>query len=105
VTVTRNGQAVTVLQPEKRQFPVRGMETTEAAISTGLLENLYVVIGEASPDQTGRAVHVIYHPLALWIWGGCGLMVLGGLVSLSDRRLRVGIPFRPARRPAAVAAQ
>ncbi|MBX6321859.1 MAG: heme lyase CcmF/NrfE family subunit [Rhodospirillaceae bacterium] len=105
VTVRRDGRVVAVMQPEKRHYPVRGMTTTEAAIRSGPFANLYVVLGEPAPDGSGWAVRVLHHPLALWIWGGAGLMALGGLASLSDRRLRIGIPFRRARPAPAAAAE
>jgi len=99
-TVTKEGAPVVTLHPEKRVYPVQGMPTTEAAIHTTGLADLYAVID--TPDAAGGvAVHLYHQPLVPWIWGGAFLMVLGGLVSLSDRRLRVGAPSR--RRVMAVA--
>jgi cytochrome c-type biogenesis protein CcmF len=99
-TVTRNGNAIATLYPEKRVYAVQGMPTTEAAIHTTGLADIYAVID--SPDASGAlAVHIYHQPLVPWIWGGALLMVLGGVVSLSDRRLRIGIPVR--RRLAAAA--
>jgi cytochrome c-type biogenesis protein CcmF len=91
----------TVLESERRFYPVEGQRTTEAAIATGFDNDVYAVLGE--PAGEGRwTVRIYVKPLVLWIWLGCGLMVLGGLVSLADRRLRVGVPgprrmsWRPA---------
>jgi cytochrome c-type biogenesis protein CcmF len=96
MAVWRGGREVTVLRPEKRVYPVAGMPTTEAAIRNGFLRDIYLVIGD---PQTGGgwAVRTYIKPFANWIWGGAILMALGGLVSLSDRRLRVaaGAPKRP----------
>jgi len=79
---------VAVLFPEKRFYPVAAMPTTEAAIKNGVLRDLYVVIGD--PQQGGGyAVRTYIKPFANWIWGGAILMAFGGLISLSDRRLRV----------------
>jgi cytochrome c-type biogenesis protein CcmF len=98
--VRRDGDVVTVLEPEKRWYPVARMPTTEAAIRTTLMADLYAAIGDG-PDAEGRwVVRVWHHPLVPWIWAGAIFMALGGLVSLSDRRLRVGAPTR-ARRAAA----
>ncbi len=98
-TVTRGGRLVTVLRPEKRLYPVQNMPTTEAAIHTTGLADLYAVIGD--PDGTGGWTVRIYHePLVPWMWAGALIMVLGGAVSLSDRRLRVGAPERKTRRAA-----
>ena len=93
--VTRGGKLVAELFSEKRFFPVEGMPTTEAGIDTGLFRDLYLVLGDAAPDG-GWTVRLYHNPLAFWIWGGAGLMGLAGLLSLTDRRLRVGAP-RPAR--------
>jgi cytochrome c-type biogenesis protein CcmF len=93
--VSRNGASVALLHSEKRFFPVEGMPTTEAGIDTGLFRDLYLVLGEPAAEG-GWTVRLYHNPLAFWIWGGAGLMGLAGLVSLTDRRLRVGAP-RPAR--------
>ncbi len=96
-SVTRGGRPYVVLRPEKRLYPVQNMPTTEAAIHTTGLRDLYAVIGD--PDGAGGWTVRIYHePLVPWIWIGCLVMVLGGAVSLSDRRLRIGAPTRRARR-------
>lgn len=69
------------------------METTEAAIRTGWGGDLYAVIGDPTGD--GAWSTRFYHkPMIHWIWMGALIMMLGGLVSLSDRRHRVGAPAR-----------
>ena len=93
--VARNGRFLAELYPERRRYRVGGRETTEAAIRTTWLADLYVVIGE--PDGTGGfATRLYFNPLVPWIWIGAFVMVLGGGVSLSDRRHRVGVPERKA---------
>ena len=95
-TVRKDGEIIASLTPEKRLYPVQQMPTTEAAIYTTGFADLYAVIGD--PDGTGGWTVRIYHePLVPWIWAGCLLMMLGGAVSLSDRRLRVGAPTRARR--------
>jgi cytochrome c-type biogenesis protein CcmF len=95
IDVARNGRPITQLEPEKRRYPVEGNNTTEAAIYTTWFADLYVVLGD--PDGKGGWVIRAYHnPLVPWIWGGAILMFFGGLVSLSDRRHRVGAPRRSA---------
>ncbi|HEY8612923.1 MAG TPA: heme lyase CcmF/NrfE family subunit [Roseomonas sp.] len=92
VTVTRDGAPVTVLEPEKRNFPLARQSTTEAAIHTTMASDLYAVMGE---EENGRATLRLHHnPLAPWIWLGAAVMALGGGLSLSDRRARVGAPAR-----------
>jgi cytochrome c-type biogenesis protein CcmF len=92
-TVLRDGATLTTLSPERRQYLVPAPATTESAIHSAWDKDLYVVIGE--PDGKGGWTVRIYHePLVIWIWLGGGLMALGGLVSLSDRRYRVGAPTK-----------
>lgn len=86
--VTRSGVEVTRLTPEKRVYPVQAMPTTEAAIANGIWRDIYLVIGDPQAGG-GFAVRTFIKPLANWIWAGCILMSLGGLISLSDRRYRV----------------
>ncbi|MDR6289634.1 MULTISPECIES: heme lyase CcmF/NrfE family subunit [Inquilinus] len=92
-----NGQFLSDLAPEKRFYPVARMPTSEVAIHTTLVGDVYVALGEAQPD--GRwSLRLYHHPLVPWIWGGALIMAFGGALSLSDRRLRVGAPRRAAAR-------
>ncbi|MEZ5913179.1 MAG: heme lyase CcmF/NrfE family subunit [Paracoccaceae bacterium] len=93
MSVSRDGRPVTVLHPEKRVYPVAGMPTTEAAISNGFWRDIYLVIGDPQ-DDGGWAMRSYVKPLANWIWGGCLIMALGGLVSLTDRRYRLAAGAR-----------
>jgi cytochrome c-type biogenesis protein CcmF len=95
VTVRRNGEFVALVNPEKRVYPVQAMPTTEAAIDYRFLRDVYVVIGDAQNDG-GYTMRVYIKPLTNWIWMGCFLMSLGGVVSLSDRRYRVAAGARKA---------
>jgi cytochrome c-type biogenesis protein CcmF len=90
--VWRGGELITALHSEKRFFPVERQTTTEAAIDTNLLRDLYFVLGDPSGD--GWTVRLYVNPLVFWIWGGAGIMAVGGLISLTDRRLRIGAPGR-----------
>jgi cytochrome c-type biogenesis protein CcmF len=122
--VTRDGAPVVTLHPEKRVYDVSKRPTTEAAIHTTFFGDLYVVIGDAAEgsigdaaegsigdaaegsigdaaegsddkDETGAYVTRLYfNPLVAWIWAGVLVMVMGGVLSLSDRRHRVGAPTR-----------
>ena len=90
------------LVSERRLFPASQTTTTQAGIGTGFLGNVYVSIGEQNADGA-LVVRIWDHPLVDWIWGGGFLMVLGGALSLSDRRFRVGAA-RPVARVAVVKA-
>jgi cytochrome c-type biogenesis protein CcmF len=94
--VTRDGRAVAIMEPEKRFYPAEGSATTEAAIHTTWLADLYLTVGERQPDGAWP-IHAFHNPLVPWIWGGAIFTALGGVVSLTDRRHRVGAPVRAAR--------
>ncbi|RQP25357.1 heme lyase CcmF/NrfE family subunit [Piscinibacter terrae] len=89
VEVTRDGKPVVELTPEKRIYRVQRNPMTEAAINSGVTRDLYVSLGE--PVDNGRAwiVRVYVKPFVDWIWGGCFLMAVGGVLAASDRRYRV----------------
>ncbi|MGZ5186687.1 MAG: heme lyase CcmF/NrfE family subunit [Caldimonas sp.] len=87
IDVTRNGKAVTTLEPEKRFYPATQSTMTEAAIDAGVTRDLYVSLGEAV-EGGAWIVRVYLKPFVDWIWGGCLVMALGGLLAASDRRYR-----------------
>ena len=91
--VTRDGAPVVVLKPQQRFYPVAQMPTTEASIHTTFYSDLYAVLGEKKPEG-GWVTRLYHHPLVPWIWIGAIIIAAGGLVSLTDRRLRVGVPVR-----------
>jgi cytochrome c-type biogenesis protein CcmF len=102
-TVRRaNGEVIGVMEPSRRTFPARSMATTEAALMTRGVSQLYVSLGDPGPDGS-VAVRLFFKPHVLLIWMGAFFMFFGGAMSLSDRRLRVGAP-RPAKAIAKLAA-
>ncbi|ACI52663.1 cytochrome c-type biogenesis protein CcmF [Gluconacetobacter diazotrophicus PA1 5] len=106
IEVRHDGRLVTVLHPSKRTFPSQNQTTTEVAIHTNLMSDLYGVLGDrhgTDADPT-YVLRLHYNPLAPWMWLGGLIMALGGALSLSDRRTRVGAPRRAAA-PGMVAAQ
>jgi cytochrome c-type biogenesis protein CcmF len=94
-SVRRNGERIGVMEPAKRSFAAREMTTTEAALLSRGFSQIYVSLGDTNPDGS-IAVRIYHKPLVLLIWLGCIVMVFGGGLSLSDRRLRVGAP-KPAK--------
>jgi cytochrome c-type biogenesis protein CcmF len=94
-TVRRRGDVVGVLEPSKRTYAARAQGTTESALMTRGVSQIYLSLGDVHTDGS-VAIRLFYKPLVLLIWIGCVVMALGGGFSLSDRRLRVGAP-RPAR--------
>jgi cytochrome c-type biogenesis protein CcmF len=93
--VSRDGETLSIMTPSKRSFTTRGSSTTEAALMTRGASQLYVSLGDATAEGA-IAVRIYHKPLVLLIWWGPVLMAFGGVLSLSDRRLRVGAP-KPAR--------
>lgn len=94
-SVSRDGERLSVMTPSKRSFTTRGSSTTEAALLTRGASQLYISLGDANAEGA-IAVRIYHKPLVLLIWWGPVLMAFGGMLSLSDRRLRVGAP-KPAR--------
>jgi len=94
--VTRGDRPVAEMTPTKRAFAARDVTTTQAAIRTIAFSQLYLSLGDIARDGT-TTVRAYWKPLVTFTWLGAVVMALGGLLSLSDRRLRVGAP-RPARR-------
>jgi len=87
-TYLRDGVEIGHLLPEKRFYPVQRMPTTEAGIDIGLLRDIYVVLGDPQAEG-GWAVRAYVKPFVNWMWIGCLIMALGGVISLMDRRYRV----------------
>jgi cytochrome c-type biogenesis protein CcmF len=96
-TVKSGGDTLGVLEPSKRTFTARKSSTTEAALMTRGFSQIYLSLGDAGDDGS-IAVRLYHKPLVLLIWIGTLVMVIGGVFSLSDRRLRVGAP-RSAKKP------
>ena len=90
--LSKDGKVLRTLNPEKRNYFSSQMPMTEAAIDTGLFRDVYVSLGEpvGEKDGTGAwSVRVHHKPFVDWIWGGCFLMALGGLIAACDRRYRL----------------
>ncbi|MBY0421744.1 MAG: hypothetical protein K2Q06_05525, partial [Parvularculaceae bacterium] len=85
---------VSRLAAERRFYPVRGMQTTEAGYATGPLGDVYVSIGERKEGK-GWVVRLWRHPLVSWLWLGIALTAFGGFLALAPA---------PKRRTAAVRA-
>ena len=91
IDLLKGGQALRKMSPEKRNYVSSSMPMTEASIDTGFVRDVYVSLGE--PIDKARpfaawAVRVYYKPFVDWIWGGCVLMAIGGLLAMTDRRYR-----------------
>jgi cytochrome c-type biogenesis protein CcmF len=95
MAVTRDGRPVTVMHPERRVYTVQNQVMTEAAIDPGLGRDLYVSLGD--PLEGGTWLVKLQHkPFVDWIWGGCLIMALGGLLAATDRRYRITLKAKEA---------
>jgi cytochrome c-type biogenesis protein CcmF len=102
--VQRSGKSVTRLESAKRRFDVERQTVTQAGILNSWRGDLYLVLGDESPGGA-NVVRAYFNPLVRLIWLGAVIMFIGGALSLSDRRLRVGAPRRAKGRAAAVPAE
>ncbi|MGB0506914.1 MAG: cytochrome c-type biogenesis CcmF C-terminal domain-containing protein, partial [Pikeienuella sp.] len=98
--VLKDGVEEVRLYPEKRFYPVQQTPTTEAGIDSGITRDIYLVLGDTQDNGTTWAVRSYIKPFANWIWLGAVVMALGGLVSLTDRRYRVGAVAKAKRKAA-----
>ena len=89
--VHRNGTVIDEMRPAKRLYPARQFPTTESDIRTYGLSQLYISLGDVKPDGTA-VVRAYWKPFVTLIWIGSIVMFLGGLFSIADRRLRIGVP-------------
>lgn len=87
IEVTRNGQAVATLLPEKRLYIARGQPMTDVALDPGLLRDIYVAMGEELEDGSW-AMRIQVKPFIRWLWLGALLMAAGGVLAVADRRYR-----------------
>jgi cytochrome c-type biogenesis protein CcmF len=88
----RGNREKATLVSEKRFFEPGRIPTTETGLLHAFSGDLYIVMGDRVGE--GRAVRIYFHPLVSFIWLGAAVMFLGGAISLSDRRYRVGVPRR-----------
>jgi len=98
VDVERDGQPYTILFPQKRTYLASGQTMTEAAIDNRLFRHLYVSLGEPIGDAAW-GVRIYIKPFVSWIWAGCFLMALGGLLALADKRYRLKAKVTESARP------
>ena len=92
-TLFKDGVEIGTLHPEKRNYPVESMPTSEAAIDQNLWRDVYVVLGDKQNDGSW-AVRSYVKPFTNWIWIGVFVLSFGGLLSITDRRYRVAAPAR-----------
>ena len=89
----QNDNLVTTLKPEKRFFPTQSITTTEAAIDNGITRDIYIVLG-AQQNQSKWVIRTYIKPFVNWIWIGAFVLSLGGILSIFDKKIRIGIASR-----------
>jgi len=103
IVVREGGTVIATMHPQRRFFTLQQQTTSQTAIRTGIGADLYVALGDPA-DATTWTVRAFWKPLVSWIWFGALVMAFGGLVSLSDRRWRVGVAQKFRRAPVAATA-
>jgi cytochrome c-type biogenesis protein CcmF len=103
--LSSGGRVIGTITSAKRKYDAPPQVTTAAGIATRPLGDVYVVLGDDNGGGGAFSIRAYYHPFVRWIWGGSLIMFFAGLVSLLDRRLRIGLPQRAggARLPSAPA--
>jgi cytochrome c-type biogenesis protein CcmF len=102
IRATKDGKPVCTGEPERRFYPAGGQTTSEVAICYRGPSHLYIVLGERR-EAAGAPVWLVrayWNPWATLIFLGPVIMGLGGLISLSDRRLRLGVARSRKEQPA-----
>jgi len=88
VNVTRDGEQVARMLPQKRVYLVQKNPMTEAAIDAGLTRDLFVALGEKLDTKGAWSLRLYHKPYIRWIWLGAIIMSLGALLSAADPRYR-----------------
>ena len=88
VIVSRNGQVIKEMHPQKRIYRVQKMPMTEAAIDAGVGRDLFVALGEQLDNKGAWSVRLYVKPFIRWIWIGALIMSLGGFLAAFDKRYR-----------------
>jgi cytochrome c-type biogenesis protein CcmF len=87
ITISKNGQVLTIMQPEKRKYFSSEMLMTEAAIYSKVSGDIYISMAEPV-SMTEWGVKVQYKPFVSWIWAGAFLIALGGFFAILDKKYR-----------------
>jgi cytochrome c-type biogenesis protein CcmF len=104
--VTKDGQEITRLYPQKRSYAQGGNTMTEAALDPGFLRDLYVSLGEPlDQNSSAWAVRIYHKPFIRWIWLGSIMMTMGGLLAATNKRYRRKIRVSKAQANAAQGAK
>ena len=95
IEIRKNGEFVGEVHPQKRQYLVQKSPMTEAGIDAGLMRDLFIAMGDPIGQDTW-SVRLQYKPMIRFIWLGCLVMALGGLIAAGDRRYRTAAVESPA---------
>ncbi len=80
-----SGPNAHVIFPEKRLYDVGKMAMTDSAIDVNVFRDIYIALGEPIGKEAW-SVRLYYKPCVRWIWAGGFLLVMGGLLALTDKR-------------------
>ena len=101
VDISKDGAFIDQMRPQKRVYLVQQNPMTEAGILASWNRDLFIALGDALGNNAW-SVRIQYKPLIRFIWLGCLVMALGGIIAASDRRYRLKADARE-KRPGMVA--
>ncbi len=87
INVSRDGEAIMQLFPQRRLYIASGTPSTEMAIDPGFLRDLFVTLGEQKEDGAW-SMTIYVKPFVRWIWLGAIFMAFGGTLAAADKRYR-----------------
>ena len=97
IDVTRNGEFLETMMPERRFYHASQQPTSRVDVRNRLGGDVYLVYAGQSSDGANPIVQVYLNPLVNWIWIGSFMLVLGTLVALiPSKRVRRAERVRPA---------
>ncbi len=88
IDISKDGRFIGQLRPQERTYLVQQNPMTEAGIAAAWNRDLFIALGD-SLGNNAWSVRLQYKPLIRFIWLGCLIMALGGIIAASDRRYRL----------------
>jgi cytochrome c-type biogenesis protein CcmF len=87
--VSKNGEVLGVLEPEKRFYTASRQGTSEVAVRKRINEDLYLNFGGMSDDNQRAVIQAYVFPLVSWIWVGTLVLILGTFVCLIPSKVKM----------------
>ncbi len=82
IDVTKNGQPLATMYPEKRQYKASDQPQSMVANRSTLKEDLYIVFSGMNEDTGRPIIKAHLNPLVAWIWIGIIVVIAGTGIAL-----------------------